>query len=282
MSRFGSIDWACFPRFDGPSVFARLLDHDVGGHYSVAPADGGWRASQRYEQGTNVLVTQFERGGARLELLDFMPVDARKTSNGFAEIHRRLEATGADIEVEVSFRPRFDYGRRVARIRERRHGLIASDGENHSLALATDASPEWRIDAERGEARARFVLPRGGRAWLVVRQDDDEVWPIEDYRSRQQLNATRTWWLDWSTGLRYEGAYRGMVERSALLLKLLVYAPSGAIVAAPTTSLPEEIGGERNWDYRYTWLRDSTFTLFSLHALGKFGELDDYMDYLKR
>ncbi len=282
VSRSGSIDWACFPRFDAPSVFARLLDHEVGGHYAIRPARTGWSSSQRYEQGTNVLMTQFGRDGARLELLDFMPVDARKTSRGFGEIHRRLEATGADIEVELSFRPRFDYGRRTARIRSRRHGLIASDGENHAMALATDVPVQWRVDPERGEAVARFVLARGSRAWIVIRHDDDEVWPIEDYRSREHLNATRTWWLDWSAGLRYEGAYRGMVERSALLLKLLVYAPTGAIVAAPTTSLPEEIGGERNWDYRYTWLRDSTFTLFALHALGKFGELDGYMDYLKR
>jgi len=281
VSAGGSIDWACFPRFDSPSLFARILDHDVGGHFSIRPV-GEFHSTQWYEEGTNVLVTGFEQGRARLELLDFMPLDARRSAKGLAEIHRRIEATGGDVEVEVRYRPRFDYGRRTGRLRTRTHGLLATDGDEESLALSASLPLEWKIDTERGEASCRFVIPRGRREWLVLRYDDDEVWPAGDYRSRERLRQTRTSWLDWSSGLRYEGAYRSMVERSALLLKLLIYEPSGAIVAAPTTSLPEEIGGERNWDYRYSWLRDSTFTLFSLHALGKFQELDRYMDYLKR
>lgn len=281
VSRRGSIDWACFPRFDSPSVFARILDHRVGGHFSVQPV-GAYESTQRYEEGTNVLVTEFEQDAGHLELLDFMPLDSRRTAKGAPEIHRRLAATRADIEVEITFRPAFDYARRAARIRRRENGLLASDGEQQSLALSTEAPVEWTIDPDRGEAVGRFILRRGQRFWLVVRFDDDEVWPVADYDSRERLLATRTAWLDWSSGLRYEGAYRGMVERSALLLKLLIYEPTGAIVAAPTTSLPEELGGERNWDYRFSWLRDSTFTLFSLYALGKFGELDRYMGYLKR
>jgi GH15 family glucan-1,4-alpha-glucosidase len=281
VSRRGSIDWACLPRFDSPSVFARILDHRIGGHFSVAPA-GAYASTQRYEEGTNVLVTEFRKGDGRLELIDFMPMDARRTAHGSSEIHRRLAATGADIEVEISFRPAFDYARRRARIRRRAHGLVASDGARHSIALSTGEPIAWEIDAEGGAARARFVLPRGRRCWLVLRFDDDEVWPVEEYASRERLKATRTEWLEWSSGLRYEGAYRGMVERSALILKLLIHEPTGAIVAAPTTSLPEEVGGERNWDYRFSWLRDSTFTLFSLYALGKFDELDAYMGYLKK
>jgi trehalose-phosphatase len=281
VSRRGSIDWACLPRFDSPSAFARILDHRLGGHFSVQPV-GSYESAQRYEEGTNVLVTEFQRDGGRLELVDFMPLDPRRAAKAAPEIHRRLAATGADIEIEIAFRPAFDYARRPARIRRRTNGLLASDGEQHSLTLSTEAPIEWTIDAERGEAVGRFVLRRGQRTWLVVRFDDDEVWPVDEYGSRERLLATRTAWLDWSSGLRYEGAYRAMVERSALLLKLLIYEPTGAIVAAPTTSLPEELGGERNWDYRFSWLRDSTFTLFSLHALGKFGELDRYMGYLKR
>jgi len=323
VSRRGSIDWACMPRFDAPSVFARILDHERGGHFSVEPAgpvegrDGGregaadeaadevpaggrdgvrdgvrdrasYTSAQRYEEGTNVLVTEFERegregeDGSRLELVDFMPLDSRRAAKGAPEIHRRLSATGGDIEVEIAFRPAFDYARRTARIRRRAHGLLASDGVEHSLALATSEPIEWAIDPEDGVAVARFLLRRGQRFWFVLRFDDDEVWPVEAYDSRERLRDTRSAWLDWSSGLRYEGAYRAMVERSALLLKMLIYEPTGAIVAAPTTSLPEEVGGERNWDYRFSWLRDSTFTLFSLHALGKFDELDRYMEYLKK
>ncbi len=281
ISRHGSVDWACFPRFDSPSLFARILDDAAGGHFSIRPV-GDFDSSQRYEEGTNVLVTSFEKVGCRLELLDFMPLDARKSAKGHAELHRRLEATGADIEVEFRFCPRFDYARRIARLRARTHGILGTDGDDESVALSTGLLLEWRIDPESGEAISRFVLPRGSREWIVLRYDDDEVWPIEDYKSRERLRQTRTWWLEWSGGLRYEGAYRRMVERSALLLKLLIYEPSGAIIAAPTTSLPEEIGGERNWDYRFSWLRDSTFTLFAMYALGKFEELDRYMDYLKR
>jgi GH15 family glucan-1,4-alpha-glucosidase len=281
VSRHGSIDWACFPRFDDASVFARLLDDEIGGRFSVRPV-GSYESVQRYEEGTNVLITEFRQNGGRLELLDFMPLEAGGGLTDYPEIHRRLEATGADVEVDLAFRPRFDYARRAGRLRARRHGVLATDGEDDSIALSVSRPLEWRLDPGRGEATSRFLLPRGQRVWLVARYDDDEVWPTPEYRSRERLNDTRTYWLGWSAGLCYEGVYRGMVERSALLLKLLVYQPTGAIVAAPTTSLPEEIGGERNWDYRFTWLRDSTFTLFSLYALGTFDELDRYMDYLKR
>lgn len=281
VSRRGSIDWACLPRFDSPSVFARILDHRRGGHFSVEPR-GAYESAQRYEEGTNVLVTEFDPEGGRLELIDFMPLDPRRHSKAPPEIHRRVSATGADIDVEIVFRPAFDYARRPARIQRRTHGLLASDGVEHALALSTGQPVEWSIDPETGTARGLLHLRRGERAWLVLRFDDDEVRPVEAYQSRERLRVTRTAWIDWSSGLRYEGAYRAMVERSALLLKLLIHEPTGAIVAAPTTSLPEEVGGERNWDYRFSWLRDSTFTLFSLYALGKFDELDRYMGYLKK
>lgn len=281
VSRYGSIDWACFPRFDSHSLFGRLLDHTIGGHFEVRPV-GEYESNQRYEEGTNVLVTDFSTSGGRLELLDFMPIEAAGERHDGLEIHRRLQAMGADIEVELSFRPRFDYARRRARIRTRRHGLLATDGEDESLALSTSRELHWKIDEDRGEATSRHVIRRGHRLSIIARYDDDEVWPTAEYHSHEKLTTTRTYWLDWSAGLRYEGTYRSMVERSALVLKLLVYSPTGAIVAAPTTSLPEEIGGERNWDYRFTWLRDSTYTLFSLHALGKFEEMDRYMAFLKR
>jgi GH15 family glucan-1,4-alpha-glucosidase len=281
VSRMGSIDFACFPRFDSATLFARLLDENRGGHFQVRPV-ASYDSRQRYEEGTNVLVTDFRTPDSHLELIDFMPIHGVGERLEHIEIHRRLQATGADVDVEITFQPRFDYARRTARLQERLHGLIASDGHEESAALSTSRYCDWEIDQESGRAVGRITLQRGDRLWLVLRYDADEVWACEKYGSRDKLAATRTFWLEWSSGLRYEGPYRAMVERSALALKLMVYAPTGAIVAAPTTSLPEEIGGERNWDYRFSWLRDSTFTLFALHALGKFEELDHYMDYLKR
>lgn len=281
VSRMGSIDWACFPRFDGASLFARILDDAEGGHFQIRPVVTH-ESKQRYEEGTNVLVTDFRTKSSHLELLDFMPVHGVGERQDHIEIHRRVQATGSDVEIELTFKPRFDYARDKTTIRKRLHGLLATNSDDESVSLSTSQDCDWQIDVERGLAVGRVVLRRGHRLWLVLRYDDDEVWPTEKYASRDKLAATRTFWLDWSVDLQYEGPYRPMVERSALALKLMVYAPTGAIVAAPTTSLPEEIGGERNWDYRFSWLRDSTFTLFALYALGKFHELDRYMDYLKR
>lgn len=276
----GSIDWCCLPRFDSPSVFGRLLDRRRGGFWSVHPS-GPFRSSAAYEPGTNILTTRFETAGGDLEVLDFMPAlewDRQLASHH--EIHRRLRAVRGPVEVEVRLAPRFDYGRLAPRFDPRRHGLLASDGNGEVLTVAGDRPLDWEV--VDGEARATLRLEPGERCWLVLRYDDDEVWSPERYESEKKLLRTRGFWIDWVSGIRYQGRYREQVERSALALKLLFYAPTGAIVAAPTTSLPEEIGGGRNWDYRYSWLRDSTYALFGLYALGKFEELDRYMAYLKK
>ena len=279
VSRKGSVDWACFPRFDAPSVFARILSARRGGHWGIRPA-AEFRSRHRYEPDTNVLVTRFETEGGVLELTDFMPVAGAGEAVEFREIHRRIRALEGQVDVEVRFRPRFRYASLDPYFRLRRYGVLASDARNEVLTVSADFP--WEIERERGEARARFSLSPGESRWAVLRHDDDEVWRVEEYRSDERLAATRSFWRDWVGGLEYTGEYREPVVRSALVLKLLVYAPTGAIVAAPTASLPEEIGGSRNWDYRYSWLRDSTYALFSLYALGKFDELDRYMRYLKK
>lgn len=282
VGRDGSIDWCCLPRFDASSVFARLLDDDEGGHWSVSPV-APHESRQAYEEGTNVLTTRFETDGGVLRVIDFMP--AREWNRQYAshhEIHRRLEVEAGSVEVEVVFRPRFDYARLEPRFSRRRQGVLATDGKNEALTVSGVAGEDWEIRQEEGEARLRLQLSSGDRRFLVLRYDDDEVWPIGRYRSPEKLAATRRFWLDWGSDLRYEGPYEELVQRSALVLKLLCYAPSGAVVAAPTTSLPETIGGGRNWDYRFSWLRDSTYALFAFYALGKFEELDRYMVYLKK
>jgi GH15 family glucan-1,4-alpha-glucosidase len=280
----GSIDWSCFPRVDSPSVFGALLDPARGGRFRIRPVDV-IRTSQRYDGPTNVLVTEFETAsGARVELTDFMP--APETGKGglpvYHEIHRRVRVLAGVADVRVRVSPRFDYGRTHTGIQPRRHGLLFCDDDRESLALVASPSIDWFVDSSGAEARGRVVLRDGEEAWFVARFDDDEVMPIARYHSELKLEATHRFWTAWARTIRYEGPYRDAVLRSALVLKLLFYSPSGAVVAAATTSLPEGFGGGRNWDYRYVWLRDAAFTLGALGKLGYTAEADHFMDYLKR
>lgn len=279
----GSIDWCCFPRFDSASLFAALLDHKRGGRFRIEPT-APYTSQQRYLPATNILVTSFrtDRGGV-VELLDFMPsLEHGRELSTFHEIHRRIHCARGQVEVEIIFEPRFDYALSPVQLMPRRYGVLATDGEDEAVALSSLEDLWWELDDERGRARARLTLRAGETAWSVLRYDDDEVQPIRAYDSQAKLDATIAFWDDWVSRIRYQGPYRSAVERSALLLKLLFYAPTGAVVAAPTTSLPEEPGGVRNWDYRYTWLRDAAFTLYALHALGQYDEADRFMAYLKR
>ncbi|MFQ5690263.1 MAG: glycoside hydrolase family 15 protein [Gemmatimonadota bacterium] len=282
VARDGSIDWCCLPHFDSPSVFARILDARHGGFWRVGPA-GGAEGVQRYEPGTNILVTRFATDTGVLELTDFMPClewNLRLASHH--EIHRQARVIEGSVDVEAVLSPRFDYARSETRFRRRRYGLLATDDEDEVVTIASDEALEWRIDGDQGRASCAFRLGAGEHRWLLLRYDDDEVWPPARYEADRKLESTRGFWRSWSGDLRYQGRYGEEVTRSALTLKLLFFAPTGAVVAAPTTSLPERVGGGRNWDYRYSWLRDSTYTFFALYALGKFRELDRYMIFLKK
>lgn len=282
VARDGSIDWCCLPRFDSGSVFGRILDADRGGHWRVGP-EGAPDGVQYYEPRTNVLVTRYETETGIVEVTDFMPcLEWDRQLASHHEIHRHVRAIEGRVRIESVLSPRFDYATQDPHFDLRRYGLLASDGIDEVVTLAGDRSHVWRIDDEEREARSVCEVAPGEDAWFVLRYDDDEVWPPEEYATEEKLRNTRHFWLTWADDLAYAGEYEALVVRSALALKLLFYAPTGAIVAAPTTSLPEEIGGQRNWDYRFSWLRDSTYTLFALHALGKFQELDRYMVYLKK
>jgi GH15 family glucan-1,4-alpha-glucosidase len=278
VGRNGSIDWLCAPRFDSPSVFAALLDPGVGGRWQIRPV-GGWTSEQRYLPATNVLETAFhaEEGGV-LEVTDFMPVGPSRL--GRPEVHRRVHCPRGPVEVEVLFEPRFDYGLREPTLTRRTFGVLATDQDDDVATVATAAGAPWQV--EGGRAELRLELGTGDTVWFVLRFDDDEVHPIEAYASPRKLDETAAWWDTWAARLLYQGPYRREVERSALALKLCCYEPSGAIIAAPTTSLPEESGGGRNWDYRYTWLRDSAFVLYALDRLGYGGEADGFLQFLKR
>ena len=280
IGRNGSIDWLCAPRFDSPSVFAALLDDQRGGRWCIAPTVPA-TTEHRYLPGTNILVTTFriESGGV-LVVTDFMP--AGPAREGRTEIHRRVQCTRGACEAEVVFEPRFDYGTRQPVLARRACGVLATDAEDDVATLSCAPDVSWQI--EQARATAQLSLATDEAAWFVLRCDDDEVYAVAHYRSQDKLDATARWWDEWSSRLQYQGPYRQEVERSALALKLCCYEPSGAIIAAPTTSLPETPGGGggRNWDYRYAWLRDSAFVLFALDRVGFYAEADGFLQFLKR
>lgn len=279
VGRNGSIDWCCIPRFDSPSVFAALLDPVRGGSWSIRPAGAGWTSEQRYLPATNVLETAFHaEGGGVLQVTDFMPVGPAR--GGRSEIHRRVHCPRGVVDVEVVFAPRFDYGLKETTLTRRAHGVIATDRDDDVATVTTTSEAPWRIEEGRGVVRLR--LGAGETAWFVLRFDDDEVHPLEVYASQHKLDQTASWWDAWTSHLQYQGPYTLEVQRSALALKLCCYEPTGAIVASPTTSLPETQGGGRNWDYRYTWLRDSAFVLFALDRLGVHAEAEGFLEFLKR
>jgi GH15 family glucan-1,4-alpha-glucosidase len=275
----GSIDWCCLPSFDSPSVFAALLDAERGGRFRMTPV-APYASSQAYLPSTAVLVTTFRGDSGAVELTDFMPVGSAESGRPFAEIHRRLECTEGEMEIAVTFTPRFDYATAPAYVHPRRNGVLATDADDEVLTLASPPELWWQLDS--GMARVTLKLRAGESTWFVLRYDDDEVQPVASYDSERKLREAVTWWRDWVGKLTYGGPFVDAVVRSALTLKLLCYEPTGAIIAAPTTSLPEEIGGVRNWDYRFTWIRDSAFVLYSLSILGHSEEADRFMSFLKR
>jgi GH15 family glucan-1,4-alpha-glucosidase len=277
----GSIDWCCMPRFDSGSVFASLLDPERGGSWSVRP-EGKWTSTQRYLPRTNILETTFRTPeDGIVSLTDFMPVgEDGQPSGEHPEIHRRLRCSRGRATMSMIFMPRFEYGARTTRVESLRAGLFASDRTDQVLTLSSAKPFDWVI--EQSIATARFDLEKGEERWLVLRYDDDDIHPVDRYESARKLDNTAEFWQKWSSKVRYKGPYRGMVKRSALALKLLTHAETGALIAAPTTSLPETIGGGRNWDYRFVWLRDAAFTLAALDNVGHYREADQFMRFLKK
>ena len=276
----GAIDWCCLPRFDSGSVFAAILDPERGGTWSIRPAVD-WTSTQRYLPRTNILETTFRTAGGVAVVTDFMPVDEDgRPSSPHPEIHRQLRCPRGRVPMQITFMPRFEYGARATRLEQLRNGLFATDRTDQVLTLSSSKPCDWMI--EQSSASARFTIEKGEDRWLVLRYDDDDIHPADRYESGRKLDITAAFWARWAAGVRYSGPFRGMVKRSALALKLLTHAETGAIIAAPTTSLPETIGGVRNWDYRFVWLRDAAFTLAALDAVGHRREADAFMRFLKK
>ncbi len=278
VSREGAVDFCCAPRFDSPAVFAALLDEELGGRWQIVPA-GQWSSEQRYLAATNVLETIFRvAGGGVVALTDFMAAGPRRA--GRCRIFRRVYAVRGSTRLDVLFQPCFDFGSTRTHLYARRHGLLATDRDNDALALSGPPGLAWTIG--EGAARATLELAEGQDAWFVLAFDEDEVQVVEQHQPADALEATTRWWDEWCSKLAYDGPYRREVERSALALKLCCYEPTGAIVAAVTTSLPESPVGGRTWDYRYTWLRDSAFVLYALDELGAVEEAEGFFNFLRR
>jgi GH15 family glucan-1,4-alpha-glucosidase len=283
ISKRGSIDWLCLPTFDSPSIFGALLDSVRGGRFSVCPSDP-FRATRRYVGTTNVLETTFTTDSGVLRVTDLMPVTDESTKRRELlpdhEILRKVECEQGSVEVDVVFDPRPDYARVTPRIRESSSMGYFYEYRTHVAALKTDLplhiSPELpaltgRHTLQAGEARYLSMTFAHGYPAVTV-----ELGRAAGIRIARSLE----WWDSWAQRCQYRGAYREHVIRSALTLKLLTYAPSGAMVAAPTTSLPEKIGGVRNWDYRFCWLRDASLTLRALLDLGFKIEGEAFLSWL--
>jgi GH15 family glucan-1,4-alpha-glucosidase len=286
VGRDGSVDWACFPRFDSPAVFAKVLDAERGGSFSVSP-EAVAEVRRRYVDGTNVLQTTFRCESGELVLTDCMPVHCEGVDPRDLHTHhsilRRIECTEGTVGVRVAVEPRFEYGRFVPFFR-----LTSEEtGEAVGGADAVHITATRLLDEERERIRGRWHLRAGETVWIEAAwspshrlRSGEEIPSPGDLEKR--LDETITFWRGWSDRCIVEVADVDAVQRSALTLKALAYAPTGAVIAAPTTSLPEEIGGERNWDYRYTWIRDGTLTLISIFALGVREEAEAFKFWMER
>ena len=271
------IDWYCCPRFDSPSVFGSILDKDRGGYYRISPVDEEWVPKQLYLPDTNVLITRFLTGGGVGEVQDFMPIQTGIGPHRHRLIRRVLGVRG-EMRFRVEVFPRFNFARDEHETIFHENGvLFRSPGL--SLALETAIPLDFRDEGAYGE----FTLLPGETAAFVLEQVPETYVPrsFSEGETREAFEQTAEYWRRWLAQSNYSGRWREMLHRSALTLKLMTYQPTGAIVAAPTTSLPEHIGGGRNWDYRYTWIRDAAFSLYALLRLGFTEEAAGFMDWLR-
>ncbi|WP_240657610.1 glycoside hydrolase family 15 protein [Streptomyces populi] len=272
----GTVDWYCCPRFDAPSVFASILDADRGGRFELA-ADVPARTKQFYFPDTNVLITRFFADDGVGEIQDFMPVVDESREADRHRLIRRVVCVRGTLPFRARVAPRFAYGTVPHTLRvDAGHAVFSTP----ALKLALTSTVP--IEAAGSDVWSLFKLREGETAVFALDRITDEVAPrfCAVTEAEREFKATVRYWRHWLSQSRYRGRWREMVHRSALTLKLLTYAPTGAIIAAPTTSLPERIGGERNWDYRYVWIRDAAFCVYALLRLGFTDEAEAFMGFL--
>src|SRR6266536_2007953 len=290
VSNRGSLDWLCWPRFDSPSIFGAILDPRIGGRWSICPESDS-QTSRRYIENTNVLETTFSTDSARVVLTDFMPVTSEEEKKRRLwpehELFRQIKCEEGKTEVMIEFNPRLDYGRLAPNIKNAGRLGWRIDVGTKVFTLRSDvkldhSKPRGLPNGHEEALSSTFVLKAGESVAfsLSFSAEAPAVIPPLAELVGEKLNLTIEWWRDWAGQSNYRGPYERPVIRSALVLKLLSYAPSGVIVAAPTTSLPERIGGNLNWDYRFAWLRDASFTVHALFGLGYTDDAAAFVDWL--
>ncbi len=273
VGRDGSIDWLTFPRFDSPACFAALLGTDDNGRWSLCPAVPVRAVERRYRPGTLVLETTFRTDEGEVVVVDAMPVRA----DSRLDVVRRVEGRSGRVPMRMVLSARFDYGSIVPRVQATDRGAAVVAGPD-ALNLSTPVP----ITIDEGVVSASFVVAEGDAVAFDLAWNRSHEEPPAPTDVAQAIEETTRWWRDWSSGCRRFGKYDECIATSLTVLKGLTYAPTGGIVAAATTSLPEVIGGQRNWDYRYCWLRDATFTLLSLIEAGFTDEAVAWRDWLLR
>ena len=286
VSTDGSIDWFCAPRFDSPSMFAALLDHRRGGHLRFRPVDKEVTSKQLYFPDTAILITRFMTEGGVGEVVDFMPVASATTATTRHRLVRMVRCVRGQMTFDLDVAPRFDYGRERHETQLTDSGMVFQ-GPRTSCTVHIVREPgderlvRPEVDAE-GAVHATLTLRAGQMRGLVL--ETDSVGPPRDIRVaevRQLFDDTAAFWKSWLSRSTYTGRWREMLGRSAITLKLMTYAPTGGLVAAPTAGLPEQVGGERNWDYRYTWVRDASFSVYSLLGMGFTEEAAAFAGWLR-
>src|ERR1700716_2436370 len=277
VARDGTIDWFCAPRFDSPSVFAALLDADKGGRCRIAPIGTGYETRQIYLPDTANLVTRFMTPDGVGEVIDFMPVVQRTTPTARHRIARLIRVVRGQLRFLLECEPRFDYARRD-------HDLQLGDSEalfrsrDQQLGLVSD----FPLTTAGNDIRGEQTLRAGQGAFVMLDWAPSHELHRPALREVEQLLQESTdFWHSWVKRSTYSGRWREMVTRSAITLKLMTYAPTGGLVAAPTAGLPEQVGGERNWDYRFTWIRDASFSVYALLGRGYMEEAGAFLQWLR-
>jgi GH15 family glucan-1,4-alpha-glucosidase len=274
----GTIDWFCVPRFDAPSVFASLLDAERGGRFRIAPEGSDVVTKQLYFPDTAILITRFMTPDGVGEVIDFMPIDDPHRASSHHELIRIVRVVRGEMTFALACEPRFDYGRAPHELTTTDDGVLFRS-QGLDLALRSTVT----LEPNGNDVRARWTAKAGEVAGAVLesapgRGSSPQITPESVLA---MFNRTVRFWRTWLGRSTYAGRWREAVDRSAMTLKLMTYAPTGALVAAPTTSLPEQIGGERNWDYRFTWVRDASFSVYALLGLGYTDEAVAFLRWLR-
>ena len=280
----GSINWFCAPRFDSPSIFGALLDNTKGGHFRIRPHGGTFDTKQMYFPDTAILITRFLSAAGIGEIYDFMPISGKLVTDRH-RIVRMVRCVRGEVIFDVDLAPRFDYGRAEHEADVTEYGAVFRSADNAMTVHAVREPDDERLlqaeTDENGDIHGTLTLRAGQTRGIVL--ETGHAGPPQEIRVadvQQMFDETALFWKTWLAKGTYRGRWRETLNRSAITLKLMTYAPTGGIVAAPTAGLPEQVGGERNWDYRYTWVRDASFSVYALLAMGFTEEATDFSRWM--